>query len=130
MPLIAFAGTVIVFMGFSLSALFAKRRSYLFLGGVLWTALWGMLLLSVIGMFARRLVGFGVLVYGGLFLMCAFVLYDTQMIVEKVAAGDVDYVSHAMELLIDFVDIFKRLLLIMLMNNQKRREPNRRKRDE
>lgn len=117
-------------MGFSLSALFAKRKSYLFLGGVLWTALWGMLLLSVVGMFARRLVGFGVLLYGGLFLMCAFVLYDTQMIVEKVAAGDVDYVSHAMELLIDFVDIFKRLLIIMLMSDQRKRESDRRKRGE
>lgn len=128
LPVFALAGSMLVFAGLSVSALFARRRSYLALGGLLWTSLCGMLLLMVVNVFTPRLVGFGVMLYGGLVMLCGFVLYDTQVIVEKVSAGDTDYVGHAMELLIDFVGMFKRFLIIM-MRNQNRRKRNERKRD-
>ena len=46
--------------------------------------------------------------------MCSLILYDTQKIIEKVRIGDKDYIMHAVTLLIDFVTIFKYLLLILI----------------
>lgn len=80
-------------------------------------------------MFTKSVVGLGPMLYGGLMLMCGFVLYDTQLIVEKASRGDRDHVNHAMDLLIDFVGIFKRLLIIMLRNQQRReRDDDKRRR--
>ncbi|TOF71716.1 hypothetical protein CGJ15_27835, partial [Vibrio parahaemolyticus] len=62
--------------------------------------------------FGSRLL-FQVHLYIGLAVMCAFIVYDTQHILEKVRAGDRDYVMHSVELFIDFIGVFKRLLIIL-----------------
>lgn len=64
--------------------------------------------------------------YIGLVLMCGFVLYNTQSIIEKRRMGNKDFVTHAMDLFIDFIGIFKRLLIIL---TQKEEQNRRRKRD-
>ena len=51
--------------------------------------------------------------YGGLLLFCGFVLFDTQLIVEKFNLGDNDYIWHSLGLFLDFVNIFRRLLIIL-----------------
>lgn len=51
--------------------------------------------------------------YVGLILMCAFVLYDTQLIMEKRRNGDKDFVAHSVDLFIDLFGIFRRLLIIL-----------------
>lgn len=51
--------------------------------------------------------------YLGLVAMCGFVLFDTQLIVEKRRAGSRDFVTHALDLFIDFIGIFRRLLVIL-----------------
>eukprot|EP00960_Hanusia_phi_P028669 747545-Hanusia_phi.AAC.1 len=38
--------------------------------------------------------------YGGLFMFMAYVIFDTQMIIEDAYANRKDFVAHAMELLI------------------------------
>lgn len=43
----------------------------------------------------------------GLALACAFVVYDTQLIAEKSRRGDDDYIWHAVELFMDFANIFR-----------------------
>ena len=49
----AFVTTSVVFVSFSLTALYAERRSMLFLGSLLSTALSGLLILSLANMFFR-----------------------------------------------------------------------------
>lgn len=44
---------------------------------------------------------------------CGFVLYDTQLIIEKRRMGDKDFVWHSVDLFIDFVNIFRYLLIIL-----------------
>lgn len=51
--------------------------------------------------------------YLGLALMSGFVLYDTQLIMEKRRAGDKDFVAHSVDLFVDFIGIFRRLLIIL-----------------
>ena len=46
-------------------------------------------------------------------MFCGLVLFDTQMIIEKYSRGDNDYIWHSVDLFVDFVAIFKRLLVIL-----------------
>lgn len=57
--------------------------------------------------------------------MAAFVLFDTQMIMEKRRAGSTDCVKHSLDLFIDLVSIFRRLLVILMQKEE--REQRKRK---
>lgn len=114
----AFLGTAMIFACFTAAALVAKRRSYMYLGGVLGSMMSFMCLTSLINMFFRSSGMNALHLYMGLFIFVGYVLFDTQMIVEKAAGGDKDYVWHAIELFIDFVEIFYRLVIILMRNQQ------------
>uniref|UniRef100_K7F408 Transmembrane BAX inhibitor motif containing 6 n=1 Tax=Pelodiscus sinensis TaxID=13735 RepID=K7F408_PELSI len=88
----AFLGTAVIFSCFSLSALYARRRSFLYLGGVLLSGLLLMLLFSVVNIFVGSTWLFTANLYLGLMVMCGFVLFDTQLIIEKAESGDKDYI--------------------------------------
>lgn len=51
--------------------------------------------------------------YIGLVVMSAFILYDTQAIMEKRRNGNTDVVKHALDLFFDIATIFRRLLVIL-----------------
>lgn len=127
-PAIAFAATSAIFVGFSISAMFARRRSYLYLGGLLSTALSGLFWISVLGWFWRSSTTFALQLYAGMLVFSGFVLYDTQVIIEKAERGSKDHVQHAFDLFVDFVALFRRVLVIMARNAQKRDEEEERRR--
>nr|CAD7416915.1 unnamed protein product [Timema cristinae] len=58
--------------------------------------------------------------------MCGFVLYDTQLIIEKRRNGDKDFVTHSVDLFVDLIGIFRRLVIILTQREQRREERNRR----
>eukprot|EP00499_Haloplacidia_sp_CaronLabIsolate_P008619 CAMPEP_0196773808 /NCGR_PEP_ID=MMETSP1104-20130614/2994_1 /TAXON_ID=33652 /ORGANISM="Cafeteria sp., Strain Caron Lab Isolate" /LENGTH=235 /DNA_ID=CAMNT_0042143959 /DNA_START=30 /DNA_END=737 /DNA_ORIENTATION=- len=118
----AFLGTVVIFGSFSLAALYAKRRSALYLGALLSSAVGVMCLISLFNLFFRSEMAFNVILYGGLIVFCGYVMFDTQLIVEKASAGDQDVAWHALELFIDFAAIFVRLLIILSKNSKKERK--------
>ncbi|NWH73636.1 BI1 inhibitor, partial [Piaya cayana] len=111
----AFLGTATIFACFSLSALYARRRSFLYLGGFLLSGLTLMLLSSVVNTFMGSTWLFTANLYLGLMIMCGFVLFDTQLIIEKAESGDKDYIWHCVDLFLDFVNIFQELLMILGM---------------
>jgi len=51
--------------------------------------------------------------------MCGFVLYQTQVIIEKRRNGDIshmDFVTHSLGLFMGFADIFRHIVIILLEN--------------
>jgi FtsH-binding integral membrane protein len=110
----AFLATTTIFACFTGAALLARRRSYLYLGGILSSALSALFLLSVVSMFFSNPLLRSVQLYAGLFMFCGYILFDTQVIIEKVSSGDTDFVWHSVELFIDFVAIFVRIVVILL----------------
>ncbi|KAK7502506.1 hypothetical protein BaRGS_00006459 [Batillaria attramentaria] len=109
----ALLGTAVIFICFSLAALLNNQRSFLYMGGFLMSALSWLLILSLGNIFFGSRLLFDINLYVGLFIFCAFVLYDTQLIVEKRRQGDDDYIWHSVDLFLDFINIFRRLLIIL-----------------
>jgi len=118
----AFFGTVCVFGCFSASAYFAERRSYLFLGGMLTSSLSTMVLLGFLNIFFRSTFILNVMLYVGLLVFCGFVCFDTQLIIEKAAQGNGDVIMDSLELFLDFVAIFVRLLIILSKDKDKKKK--------
>jgi FtsH-binding integral membrane protein len=121
---VAFLATAAVFVCFSLAAIFAKERSYLYLGGVLSSALAVMSLISLFNIFIRSHVIPWTLMYGGLIVFSLYVVYDTQLIIEKAKFGNYDYVNHSLVFFMDFASIFIRILIILTEKSRKKKKKN------
>eukprot|EP00033_Pygsuia_biforma_P000461 GCRY01000547.1.p1 GENE.GCRY01000547.1~~GCRY01000547.1.p1 ORF type:complete len:273 (+),score=25.36 GCRY01000547.1:100-819(+) len=120
--------TTVVFGCFSLAALYAQRRSYLFLGGILGSALNFMFWSSIFNMFFGSRIVFDINLYLGLVVFCGFVVYDTQIIIERGSnPATRDAIRAATELYIDFIAIFVRIIAI-LASRQKENDNRRRRR--
>jgi len=116
--LTAFTGTSLIFVCFSISAMTAKRRSWMFLGGFLGSACMLMGLLGVANFFFHSVALYSFHLYGGLIIFSLFVIFDTQLILEKAAQGSRDVVGHSLELFMDFLSIFVRILVILIKNRR------------
>ena len=120
--------TTIMFGCFTAVSLFSKRRSYLFLGGLISSI--------VSAMFWYRMMSwmFGASKFGGefgmaylmvgLFVASMYVIYDTQMIIEQAERGHKDVPTHTMTLFMDLFDLFIRIiqLLMKLQENDKKKK--------
>ncbi|VDO77962.1 unnamed protein product [Heligmosomoides polygyrus] len=114
--LTALLATTTVFGCFSLMALHAPSTKYIHLGGKFFLVFVAKTVIlekctlasaALCLMFAAFFASYYVIIIAGLALSCAFVVYDTQLIAEKSRRGDDDYIWHAVELFIDFVNIFR-----------------------
>lgn len=109
----ALVGTIVVFTSLTFSALLAERGKFIFLGGLLISILNTMAIISLFNLFFNSyLVQQGQL-YIGLGVMAAFVLYDTQAIIEKCRMGNKDCIQHSLDLFFDLVNMFRKLLVIL-----------------
>ena len=55
-----------------------------------------------------------VYLWGGLLLFCGFIVWDTQMIIEKRKRGDRDFIKHSLDLFIDFMQVFRRVVVLLM----------------
>ncbi|RZB56911.1 Bax inhibitor 1 isoform B [Glycine soja] len=110
----AFVATSLAFACFSAVALVARRREYLYLGGLLssWLSIL-MWLHSDSSLFGGSIALFKFELYFGLLVFVGYVIVDTQVIIERAHFGDLDYVKHALTLFTDLAAIFVRILNIM-----------------
>ena len=63
----------------------------------------------------------------GLFMACLYIIFDTQVIVEKAESGDKDVPTHTMMLFIDLFELFIRILQILIELNKDKDSDRRRK---
>lgn len=81
-----------------------------------------MLLSSLGNLFFGSIWLFQANLYMGLVVMCGFVLFDTQLIIEKAENGDKDYIWHCIDLFLDFVTLFRKLMMILAMNEKDKKK--------
>lgn len=105
--------TTLMFVSFSISAMLAQRGTFLFLGALLGSVLSTISLFSLANLFIQSTIVYQAHLYIGLVVMSAFVLFDTQSIMEKRRNGNTDCVRHALDLFFDLISVFRRLLIIL-----------------
>ena len=125
--------TTIVFGSFTAMSLFTKRRSMLFLGSIISSLVSCMFWYRTMSwMFGYSKYGMGhmnmVYLMVSLFMTCLYIIYDTQMIIEKAERGDKDVPSHTMTLFMDLFDLFIKIvqLLMKLSEDDKKKKDRRR----
>jgi len=116
----AFLSTTTIFVCFSLSALFSQRRSWLYLGGFLSSALSMLVLSSWFSLLFGGQFLFNFQLYFGLLVFIGYVIFDTQLMIERASIGSKDFVSDALQLFTDFVAIFIRILIILTKDRKKK----------
>lgn len=115
----AFLGTAIVFGCLSLCALRTTDRGFLYLGGMLSSGLSLLLILSLLSFAFRATWMFNIQLYLGLLVFCGYVLFDTQLVIEKRNMGDDDFIWHSVDLFIDFIAIFVRIVILLTKKSKK-----------
>ncbi|KZV53282.1 Bax inhibitor [Dorcoceras hygrometricum] len=126
----AFVGCAVAFGCFSAAAMVARRREYLYLGGLLSSGLSILFWLHFASsIFGGSMALFKFELYFGLLVFVGYIVVDTQDIIEKAHLGDLDYVKHALTLFTDFVAVFVRVLIIMLKNASEKEEKKRKRRN-
>jgi FtsH-binding integral membrane protein len=126
----AFVGTALAFVCFSAAAMLARRREYLYLGGLLSSGLSMLMWLQLASwIFGGSASMFKFELYFGLLIFVGYMVVDTQEIIEKAHLGDMDYVKHSLTLFTDFVAVFVRILIIMLKNSADKGEKKKKRRD-
>jgi len=124
----AFVGTALAFGCFSAAAIIAKRREFLYLGGLLSSGLSVLVWLQfAASIFGHSSATFKFELYFGLLIFLGYMVFDTQEIIERAHYGDLDYVKHALTLFTDFVAVLVRILIIMLKNASEKSEEKKRK---
>lgn len=130
--LIALVATLLAFVSFTASAVASPRRSQLYLGGFLGTLLLVSAFLGLANAFFQNSQLFMTEIYLGLFIFCGYILYDTQMIIERAdmySETEPDAVAPAVQLYTDFLAIFVRMLVILGRRRQEDEERRRRRRN-
>eukprot|EP00922_Rhytidocystis_sp_ex-Travisia-forbesii_P043500 GHVS01064845.1.p1 GENE.GHVS01064845.1~~GHVS01064845.1.p1 ORF type:complete len:251 (-),score=28.75 GHVS01064845.1:203-955(-) len=126
-PLQALFGSLAIFGCFSVAAMMAKQRSYLFLGGILSSAIGYFALASLMNIFFRSTFLHNFILYASLLTYMGFVIYDTQVAIEDFTRGNRDYVMQAVYLYGDLVAIFIRIMIILMEKSDKDERRNKQK---
>ncbi|XP_054168299.1 probable Bax inhibitor 1 [Oppia nitens] len=121
----AFLSTCVIFGCFSLSAMFSDQRRWLYLGGTLMSFLSLLLMMSIINLFIGSKLLYQIHLYLAFFVVCGFIMFDTTLIIEKRRHGDTDYIAHSVMLFIDFVDVFRYLLIILTQKEERKQRKNK-----
>lgn len=109
----AFFSTCLVFTCFTFASMFSDQRRFIYLGGTLMSLLSFMTLATFLNIFMGSYLLFKAHIYLGLVVMCLFILFDTQVIMEKRRNGDKDYIWHSICLFLDLIQVFRYLLAIL-----------------
>ena len=123
----AILSSVAIFGSFSLAAIFAKRREFLFLGGILATGASFLCMASITNIFIRSQFIMDIQVYLGLAMFVGYVLVDTQMMIERFETGQYmrnNFVRPACDLFMDLIAVFVRILIILMRKQEKKRYSN------
>ena len=121
--------TSVMFASFSAISIFSKRRSFLFLGSLITSIVTCMLIyrfMSWISGYSTSTDSLGYLLLT-LFVSCMYIIYDTQMIIERCETyGERDVPKHTMILFMDLFDLFIKIVQVLLeLQDQKDKKKRR-----
>lgn len=120
----ALLSTLGIFISFSLAALWSDRRHALYLNGILGVAIHILLLFSLMFLFGMNSSLFlDINLYFGLLIFIGFIFVDTQLMINRMESGqNSDTYAEALNLFIDAVGVFVRIMIILMKNKKKEKD--------
>merc|ERR1712110_223108 len=115
----AFMVTATIFGCFTGASLMAPDGKYLYLGGTLMSGLSALMWLGLANIFFRSQLLFQAHIWLGLAVFCGFIMFDTQLIIRKARKGDKDFIAHSLDLFIDFVQVFRKVLILLMQKDER-----------
>lgn len=115
----AFMVTATIFGCFTGASLMAPDGKYLYLGGTLMSGLSTLMWLGLANIFFRSQLLFQAHIWLGLAVFCGFIMFDTQLIIRKARMGDKDFIAHSLDLFIDFVQVFRKVLILLMQKDER-----------
>jgi FtsH-binding integral membrane protein len=115
----AFLVSATIFGCFTGASLMAPDGKYLYLGGTLMSGLSTLMWLGLLNIFFRSQLLFQAHIWIGLAVFCGFIMFDTQMIIRKAKMGDKDFIAHSLDLFIDFVQVFRKVLILLMQKDER-----------
>ncbi|BFZ22054.1 hypothetical protein BsWGS_25093 [Bradybaena similaris] len=109
----AVSGSALLVTSLSLAALTSNDRKFFSMGVLLFSVFFLLVLLELVNTYLGSRFIFDVYVYSSLILFAFFVLYDTQLVVEKSRKGANDFVWNSVALFLDMFQIFKLMLIVL-----------------
>lgn len=108
--------TLGAFLGLT-AYVFWSKTDFSYLGGFVWTALWGLIIVGLLSWFVPMGHAVNTLYsYVGVLVFIGFILYDTSNIIRKVPTDE--YVHGTIELFLDLVNLFLFILRILGSNRK------------
>ena len=106
----AAGGAIAVFASFTALALQSDRRWFLYAGGSLSSALMVLLILGISNSYFDVPFITSLRLYGGFLLFCAYVVFDTQVMIYEAEKGKTDPIHRATCFFLDFLGLYIRIL--------------------
>lgn len=113
--------TLGILVSFSLAAIWSDRRHALYINGLLGTAVSILFLISIMSLLGMKIsLLFNINLYFGLLIFVAFVFVDTQLMINRCENGQAcDTYKDALNMFIDAVGIFVRIMIILMKKSKK-----------
>jgi FtsH-binding integral membrane protein len=118
----AFIATAAVFAGFSGAAIMSSKRYVMYAASVIAAASTSLMILSISAWFYRTPFMESAITFLGLVLFSGYIVFDTQIMILQAEKGYKDVAGHSVQLFLDFVNLFVRILRLLSKKNEKKRK--------
>ncbi len=124
----ALSSSAIIFGSLSAAVLYSPNPATFYVTGILTSFVTISFWLSLVNLFFRSSNMYSLELYLGLSIFSLYVVYDTQVIIARANQGSKTVLRHCLDLYVDLVAIFARILILLLKKDQdKKREREKRR---
>lgn len=106
-------GSSALFLFLTLTANFFYNRGYIFTSGKLIIVSNIMAIMNILNWFIKSNQIQNMLIHLGVAVTAGFVLYDTQLVMEKFRSGDQDSINHSLCLFFDLISLSRKGLMLV-----------------
>ena len=118
----AFIASAAMFASFSVATLFSNRRTMMYATAILGAASSALLVLSLSSFFYYTPATESAFAFLGIVIFSCYTVYDSQIMILQAERGYKDVANHALQLFLDFANLFVRILKLLSNKKKKRRE--------
>ncbi|EDO05137.1 Inhibitor of apoptosis-promoting Bax1 family protein [Babesia bovis T2Bo] len=116
----ALFATIATFTCFTLGSLVISARMVLYIGGMAFSLFFYLFLVSLANIFIGSSFVSSAVDVGVLVACCGFVIFNTQLAIKEFNNGSHDYLSHAVLLYSDLIQMFVQYMMIMYKKEERK----------